>query len=103
MESCIKNGIRSIIPYHHVHHRSHDKKRDSGIFKRRKTTGISLFGLGFINMIIPRLAVGTIIYGIFRTSTLTRTISRSWIETAVMQTIGAVTVFFGTYSLFLPS
>jgi len=73
------------------------------MFKRRKTTGISIFWLEFINMIIPRLAVGTIIYGIFRTTTLARSISRSWTETAIMQTIGAVTVFFGTYTLSLPS
>jgi nickel/cobalt exporter len=105
-----------------------------GILKHQKTTGTTLFGVGFINMIIPcptvaimysfaiesgsylesitvfgvyafstALAVGAVIYGIFRVTTLLRTLSQDWIETAIMRTIGAMTVIFGVYSLYLPA
>jgi nickel/cobalt exporter len=47
------------------------------------------------------LAVGAVIYGIFRLTSLLRTLSQNWIKTAIMRTIGTMTVFFGAYSLFL--
>lgn len=48
------------------------------------------------------LAVGVVIYGIFRVTALLRTLSQPWIETAIMKTIGVMTIFFGVYSLHLP-
>ena len=129
--------------HHHDHVDNHDHEHGSctcstvkpgGVLKHKKTTGSALFGIGFINMIIPcptvaimygfalesgsyakatavfatyafstSLAVGAVIYGIFRVTTLLRTLSQDWIETAIMRSIGAMTVFFGAYSLYLPS
>jgi nickel/cobalt exporter len=142
-------GITMIAKPHLLHHHDHVEDHDhhhdhehgpcacstvkTGALKHQKTTGGALFGIGFINMIIPcptvaimygfalesgsyakattvfavyafstSLAVGAVIYGIFRITTLLRTLSQDWIETAIMRTIGAMTVFFGAYSLYLP-
>ena len=131
--------------HHHDHAEDHNHHHDhghgpcscstvkTGALKHQKTTGGALFGIGFINMIIPcptvaimygfalesgsyakattvfavyafstSLAVGAVIYGIFRLTSLLRTLSQDWIETAIMRTIGAMTAFFGAYSLYLP-
>ncbi|MCK4837264.1 MAG: sulfite exporter TauE/SafE family protein [Desulfobulbaceae bacterium] len=126
--------------HHHDHNQDHDHEHGpcscstvkTGALKHQKTTGGALFGIGFINMIIPcptvaimygfalesgsyakaltvfavyafstSLAVGAVIYGIFRLTSLLRTLSQDWIETAIMRTIGAMTVFFGAYSLYV--
>lgn len=141
-------GITMIAKPHLLHHHDHKVDHDNhhahehgpcscstvktGALKHQKTTGGALFGIGFINMIIPcptvaimygfalesgsyakattvfavyafstSLAVGAVIYGIFRLTSLLRTLSQDWIETAIMRTIGAMTVFFGAYALYL--
>lgn len=143
-------GLIMIVKPHLLHHHDHDPDHDhdhdhdhgacscsavkTGTLKHKKTTGTALFGVGFINMIIPcptvaimygfalesgdyikattvfaiyafstSLAVGAVIYGIFKITSLLRTLSQDWIETAIMRTIGALTALFGGYSLYLPS
>lgn len=46
------------------------------------------------------IAVGGVIFAIYKVSSLARSLSQSWIETAVMRTIGILTVVFGAYSLY---
>ena len=137
-------GVIMVVKPHILHH--HDHAHHSGddhhhlmaakdikpLMGRKKTTGATLFGIGFINMIIPcptvaimysfalesgsyakattvfaiyafstSLAVGAVIYGIFRVTSLVRTLSQDWIEGAIMRTIGVLTVFFGAYSMYL--
>ncbi|MEN8142267.1 MAG: sulfite exporter TauE/SafE family protein [Thermodesulfobacteriota bacterium] len=137
-------GIIMVAKPHILHHHDHDHHDHSHchqgkcagdrkpIMSRKKTTGATLFGIGFVNMIIPcptvaimysfalesgsylksatvfgvyafstSLAVGAVIYGIFRVTSLVRTLSQDWIEGAIMRTIGVLTVFFGAYSIYL--
>ena len=122
---------------HHCHNHNHQKNiatKNTPIMRHKKTTGATLFGIGFVNMIIPcptvaimysfalesgsyaksatvfgiyafstSLAVGAVIFGIFRITSLVRTLSQSWIEGAIMRTIGVLTIFFGAYSIYLSS
>ena len=142
-------GIIMVVKPHILHHHDHDHVHDDHqdhdhchhegctvaskpIMSHKKTTGATLFGIGFVNMIIPcptvaimysfalesgsyvesatvfgiyafstSLAVGAVIFGIFKITSLVRTLSQSWIEGAIMRTIGALTVFFGAYSIYL--
>ncbi len=120
---------------HHGHSHDHHGKHPTDfkpIMSRKRTTGTTLFGIGFVNMIIPCptaaimysfalesgsyikstivftiyafstcLAVGAVIYSIYRITDLVRTLSQDWIEGAIMRTIGVLTVFFGAYSIYL--
>jgi len=45
------------------------------------------------------LTVSVVIYAIYRISTLLKTLSQNWIETAIMRTAGLVTVLFSLISL----
>jgi len=136
--------VKPHLLHHHEHHENHDlnencshghcstsKNRAAGL-SGKKRTGTALFGIGFINMIIPcptaaimysfalesgsywqatavfgiyavatSLAVSLVIYGIFKISTLLKTLSQDWIEAAIMRTVGVLTVFFGIYSIYL--
>jgi nickel/cobalt exporter len=141
-------GITMVVKPHILHHHDHNHDHDQHdhshcghgihagagmpIMSHKKTTGATLFGIGFVNMIIPcptvaimysfalesgnyvksatvfavyalstSLAVGAVIYGIFRITSLARTLTQNWIEGAIMRIIGALTVFFGAYSIYL--
>lgn len=106
----------------HLH--PHTEKR------KQKLTGMALFGIGFVNMIIPcptvaimykyaldsasalkatvifgiyaaatAIAVGGVIYLIFRVTRILEKLSQDWVEAALMRSAGVVTVIFGGYSL----
>ena len=45
------------------------------------------------------IAIGAVIYAIYRIATLMRRLNQHWIENAIMRGIGLLTVFFGAYSL----
>ncbi len=112
---------------HHCHHdqHSHHEHSHNGFFGRHKATSVVLFGVGFVNMIIPcptvaimygyalesgsvvkatlvfaayalttGLAVGGVIYAIYRIASLLRTLQQNWIESAIMRTAGLVTIVF---------
>lgn len=114
----------------HGHHSCNHHEKN-GISWKYKTSGVILFGIGFVNMIIPcptvaimygyalksgnvlnttsvfavyalttGLAVSGVIYTIYRISTLLKTLRQNWIETAIMRTVGLVTVLFSTISLY---
>lgn len=109
----------------HVHLHAHPKNG------RQKLTGWALFGVGFVNMIIPcptaaimygyaldsanafkatvifgvyaigtAVAVGAVIYAIYRVARLLEKLSQDWVETALMRGAGVVTIVFAGYSLF---
>lgn len=91
---------------------------------------MALFGIGFVNMIIPcptvaimykyalasasawkasvifgvyaiatAVAVGGVIYAIFRVTKLLEKLSQDWVETALMRSAGVITILFAGYSL----
>jgi len=138
-------GVIMVAKPHILHHHEHDHDHKDHshdnqgkcptdtkpIMSRKKPTGATLFGIGFVNMIIPCptvaimysfalesgsyikstivfgiyafstcLAVGSVIYGIYRITSLVRTLSQDWIEGAIMRAIGVLTVFFGAYSIY---
>jgi nickel/cobalt exporter len=107
-----------------VHMHAHPKG------KKQKLTGMALFGIGFVNMIIPcptvaimykyaldsasalkatvifgvyaagtALAVGGVIYAIFRVTKILEKLSQDWVETGLMRSAGVITIIFGGYSL----
>ncbi|MBC8208871.1 MAG: sulfite exporter TauE/SafE family protein [Desulfobulbaceae bacterium] len=113
--------------HHHEHPEHHCKTS-----RLSQVTGVGLFTIGFINMIIPcptvaimysyalesgsaiysvlvfgayalttGIAIGGVIYGIYRVTTLLRKLQQNWIEGAIMRSIGVLTIFFGSYSLFI--
>lgn len=108
----------------HVHEHAHPKG------KNQKLTGMALFGIGFVNMIIPcptvaimykyaldsasawkatvifgvyaigtAVAVGAVIYAIFRVTKLLEQLSQDWVETALMRSAGVITIVFAGYSM----
>jgi len=107
-----------------VHMHAHPKG------KKQKLTGMAMFGIGFVNMIIPcptvaimykyaldsasalkatvifgvyaagtALAVGGVIYAIFRVTKILEKLSQDWVETGLMRSAGVITIIFGGYSL----
>ncbi|WP_147819219.1 sulfite exporter TauE/SafE family protein [Salidesulfovibrio onnuriiensis] len=46
------------------------------------------------------VALGGVIYAIFKVTSLIRRMQQSWIEPAVMRTVGVMTIAFGVYSLY---
>lgn len=110
--------------HEHVHLHAHPKA------KNKKLNGMALFGIGFVNMIIPcptvaimykyalasasawkasvifgvyaiatAVAVGGVIYAIFRVTKLLEKLSQDWVETALMRSAGVITILFAGYSL----
>jgi len=110
----------------HDHVHLHAQPKD----KNQKLTGMVLFGIGFINMIIPcptaaimykyaldsastwkatvifgvyaigtALAVGGVIYAIFRVTKILEKLSQDWVETALMRSAGVITIIFAGYSM----
>lgn len=144
-------GLILIIKPHLLHHHdAHDHHHDHGgdhghdrhhhscpthacptpLTRNHKATGTALFGIGFVNMIIPcptlaimytyaldsgsyihssaifaiyaigtGIAVGAVIYGIFKVTNLLKKLCQDWVEGAIMRTAGVLTIFFGIYSI----
>lgn len=65
---------------------------DSGSYLKATT----IFG---IYAIATAIAVGGVIYAIFRATNAFYTLQKEWIESAVMRTAGAITLFFGIWTL----
>jgi len=134
----VKPGL---IHHHHDDEHGHDHAHDlefvhthaekSDAEEKKKTlTGMALFGIGFVNMIIPcptvaimykyaldsasalkatvifgiyaaatAIAVGGVIYLIFRVTKILEKLSQDWVEAALMRSAGVVTIIFAGYSL----
>jgi len=123
--------------HEHEHHQvrglGHDHRHPSPRpnNQRRKLTAFALFGIGFVNMIIPcptvaimykyaldstsawkasaifgiyalgtAMAVGGVIYAIFRVARILEKLSQDRVENALMRSAGLVTIFFASYALF---
>ncbi len=125
------------------HHHDHDKdhthslKRPNlstkfnGLFKNRKILPLTLFSIGFVNMIIPcptaavmygyalssgsvttativfgtyalstAIAVGCVIFFIFKVSNMASSIQKEWVEPLIMRAAGAIILFFSAYGLY---
>lgn len=117
-------------------HSDHDNeaglsKRLTSLLKNQKSMPIMLFGIGFVNMIIPcptaavmygyalnsgstssatlvfgtyalstAIAVGAVIYLIFRVTSMAGSLQKNWVEPLVMRLAGLVIVVFSGYGLF---
>jgi nickel/cobalt exporter len=134
----VKPGL---IHHHHDDEHGHDHAHDLEFVhthaeksdaeeKKKKLTGMALFGIGFVNMIIPcptvaimykyaldsasalkatvifgiyaaatAIAVGGVIYLIFRVTKILEKLSQDWVEAALMRSAGVVTIIFAGYSL----
>ncbi len=47
------------------------------------------------------IALAGVIFAIYKITDMMRKLQKSWIEPAIMRTVGALTIFFGAYSLYL--
>jgi len=137
------------ILHSHDHHHDHrhseegccghvDQEMKSGlgdrlkkILKNQKSMPIMLFGIGFVNMIVPcptaavmygyalnsgstsnatlvfgtyalstAIAVGAVIYLIFKATSMASSLQKDWVEPLVMRLAGLVIVVFSGYGLF---
>ncbi|MBT8361090.1 MAG: sulfite exporter TauE/SafE family protein [Desulfobacterales bacterium] len=102
------------------------------MLKNKKMLPFALFGIGFINMIIPcptaavmygyalnatntftatlvfgtyalstAIAVGGVIFIIFKATSTASSMQKDWIEPLIMRTAGGIIVIFSTYGLYL--
>lgn len=128
---------------HHNHdhqeydHHAHDHSKSSFLAKLHKLTKnekvlpVALFGIGFVNMIVPcptaaimygyalnagsafkatlvfgtyaiatAIAVGGVIFLIFKATNMASSLQKNWIEPFVMRFSGAIIVFFSSYGLY---
>lgn len=137
------------ILHSHDHHHDHrhfeegccghvDQEMKSGlgdrlkkILKNQKSMPIMLFGIGFVNMIVPcptaavmygyalnsastsnatlvfgtyaistAIAVGAVIYLIFKATSMAHSLQKDWVEPLVMRLAGLVIVVFSGYGLY---
>ncbi|NNF47047.1 MAG: sulfite exporter TauE/SafE family protein, partial [Desulfofustis sp.] len=103
----------------------------ASLLKNQKSMPIMLFGIGFINMIVPcptaavmygyalnsgstssatlvfgtyalstAIAVGAVIYMIFKVTSMASSLKKDWVEPLVMRLAGLVIVVFSVYGLF---
>ncbi|NNK96095.1 MAG: sulfite exporter TauE/SafE family protein [Desulfobacterales bacterium] len=131
--------------HHHDHHHSEvtccghsDQKQKEGlgerfktVLKNQKSMPIMLFGIGFVNMIVPcptaavmygyalnsgstsnatlvfgvyaistAIAVGAVIYLLFKATSLANSLQKDWVEPLVMRLAGLVIVVFSGYGLY---
>lgn len=123
----------------HSHsHDSHDKRGFlSKLHKLTKDTKVlpfALFGIGFVNMIVPcptaaimygyalnagsaftatlvfgtyaistAIAVGGVIYLIFKATSMANSLQKKWVEPLIMRLSGIVIVFFSVYGIYQAS
>jgi len=120
------------------HSHSHDKRgflfKLHKLTKDKKVLPFALFGIGFVNMIVPcptaaimygyalnagsaltatlvfgtyalstAIAVGGVIYLIFKVTSMANSLQKEWIEPLVMRLSGGVIVFFSVYGLYQAS
>lgn len=117
-------------------HSRHEKSeglsvRLKSLMKNQKSMPIMLFGIGFVNMIIPcptaavmygyalnsgstsnatlvfgtyalstAIAVGAVIYLIFKATSMASSLQKDWVEPLVMRLAGLVIVVFSGYGFF---
>lgn len=117
----------------HSHHRNKEgmSGRFKTILKNQGSMPIMLFGIGFVNMIVPcptaavmygyalnsgstlnatlvfaiyalstAIAVGAVIYLIFKVTTMASSLQKDWVEPLVMRLAGLVIVVFSGYGLY---
>ncbi len=60
---------------------------------------LSTFVFG-LYAITTGIAISAVIFSIFKVSSLVRKLKQDWIEGAIMRGIGALTIFFGLYSIY---
>jgi len=117
----------------HSHHRDKEGLSDrfKTILKNQGSMPIMLFGIGFVNMIVPcptaavmygyalnsgstlnatlvfgiyalstAIAVGAVIYLIFKVTTMASSLQKDWVEPLVMRLAGLVIVIFSGYGLY---
>lgn len=46
------------------------------------------------------IALAGVIFAIYKITDMMRKLQKSWIEPAIMRTVGVLTIFFGAYSLY---
>ena len=114
--------------HHHHHHTTHCTGEVAG---NKKWLAPSLFGIGFVNMIIPcptaaimygyalnsgsalsatlvfgsyalstAIAVGAVIFIIFRVTTMAGKLQKDWVEPLIMRSAGLIIVIFSGYGLY---
>ncbi|WP_163339031.1 sulfite exporter TauE/SafE family protein [Desulfopila sp. IMCC35008] len=121
---------------HHAH--SHDDHSNQNIVanlhrltKKTHLLPFALFGIGFVNMIIPcptaaimygyalnagsafsatlvfgtyafstAIAVGGVIYVIFKATSMANSLQKEWVEPVVMRLSGVIIVFFSVYGMY---
>ena len=107
------------------------KQRFTNLLKNQKSMPIMLFGIGFVNMIVPcptaavmygyalnsgstssatlvfgtyalstAIAVGAVIYLIFKVTSMASSLQKDWVEPLVMRLAGFVIVAFSGYGLY---
>lgn len=116
---------------HDEHHHDHESCSSTKVDRDKKWLAPTLFGIGFINMIIPcptaaimygyalnsgsalnatlvfgsyavstAIAVGLVIYVIFRVTTMAGKLQKDWVEPLIMRTAGLIIVIFSAYGLY---
>jgi len=124
---------------HHQHSSHHTEAHNLSWIRRkikaftgsRRMLPFALFGIGFVNMIIPcptaavmygyalnsgsvltatlvftsyavstALAVGGVIYCMFRVTSMASSLQKEWLEPLIMRTAGVVIVIFSGYSVY---
>lgn len=119
--------------YGHSHHHGKEGVSDrlKTILKNQKSLPIMLFGIGFVNMIVPcptaavmygyalnsgstsnatlvfgtyalstAIAVGAVIYLIFKVTQVASSLQKDWVEPLVMRLAGFVIVVFSGYGIY---
>ncbi len=123
----------------HSHsHDSHDKlgflSKLHKLTKNRRVLPFALFGIGFVNMIVPcptaaimygyalnagsaftatlvfgtyaistAIAVGGVIYLIFKATSMANSLQKEWVEPIVMRLSGVIIVLFSVYGIYQAS
>lgn len=118
----------------HHHHHHDDQPGRKLFFGKGKWLATSLFGIGFVNMIVPcptaavmygyainsgsssaatlvfgayavstALAVGTVIYLIFKATEIAGRMQKDWVEPLIMRSAGVIIVLFSLYGLYAAS
>lgn len=119
-------------PHHtDTHNLSWIRRKIKAFTGSRKMLPFALFGIGFVNMIVPcptaavmygyalnsgsiltatfvftsyavatALAVGCVIYCMFRVTSMASSLQKQWIEPLIMRTAGVVIVIFSGYSVY---
>ncbi len=121
---------------HHHHDHSHGHQPSIGdriksLTKNKKLLPPALFGIGFVNMIVPcptaavmytyalnagsvwnatvvfgayavstAIAVGAVIYLIFKATTMAHSLQKDWVEPFIMRFAGVVIIVFSGYGMY---